>query len=251
MPLLFVDMLGVKARWQAGGRQAAEAAFQHFWGLIGYAVREESPETVSTGILESDSFAIDCKSTSVGLRIAKRLYRAAFIRTLEKRDDRTWIRGVLLNRTGNGSLRRLTRFKTDAPIDLALYAGDLLDTIAIEKSGFRGMRLLIDETLVTGPLREECRLVRDTYYFVPFAKLRHSLYPKALASKFYDYLWMATLDDEEKADLDAVMAHRLRFASKNSEESLHAAATQVMFHEVTAMLINVRAQDRHYRKERG
>lgn len=247
MPLLFVDMLGVKARWQQGGRQAAEAAFQHFWGIIGYAVRGESAETVSAGILESDSFAIDCKTTSVALRIAKRLYLAAFIRTLERKDDRTWIRGVLLNRTNDHELRRSTLFKTKAPIDLMLYSGDLLEAIAIEKSGFRGMRLLVDEALVTESLREECRLVKDTYYFVPFAKLRHSLYPPGLASKFYDFLWMATLDEEEKADMDVVMARRLRYASKNSEESLHAAATQVIFHEVTAMLIKGRAQDRHMR----
>lgn len=247
MPLLFVDMLGVKARWQHGGRAAAESTFQHFWGLIGFALREESPDTVSAGILESDSFAIDCKSTGIALRIAKRLYRAAFTRTSENKDDRTWIRGVLLNRNSDQPLRRLTTFKTKAPIDLMLYTGDLLDAIAIEKSGFRGMRFLVDPTLITAELREEARLSKEGYYFVPFAKLRHSLYPTGPSSGFYDYLWMATVDPEEKAELDVIMARRLRYASKSAEESLHAAATQVIFHEVTAMLINIRAQDRHFR----
>jgi hypothetical protein len=247
MPLLFVDMLGVKARWQQGGRVAAEEAFQHFWGLVAYAVRGESTDTVSAGMLESDSFAIDCKDTGTALRIAQRLYRAAFLKTLDSREDRTWIRGVLLNRTESVELRRLTRFKTRAPIDLMLYSGDLLDAIAAEKSGFRGMRLLVDETLVTDALRKQWRLMKDTYYFVPFSKLRHSFYPVVTDTKFCDYLWMAALEEREKSQMNVVMARRLRYASKNSEESLHAAATQVMFHEVTAMLIKVQANDRRLR----
>ena len=249
MPLLFVDMLGVKARWLRGGRIAAEAAFQQFWGLIGYAVRGESSATIALGLVESDSVAIDCKSTGSALRIAEKMYHAAFIQTYENKEHRVWLRGVILERTTDDPLRMPSKFKKDMGIDLMLYSGDLLDAITIEKCGFKGMRVLISQSLITEGVKEEFVASDGEVSFIPFARLRHSSYPNRIESGFSDYLWMARVEEEEKRKLDLIMALRLRHASMDPEESLQAAATQVMFHEVTAMIHKRRARERRMRRK--
>lgn len=249
MPLLFVDMLGVKARWVKGGRAAAEDAFQKFWRLIAFALRDEDSDSVTLGLLESDSAAIDCKTIAVALRIAKKLYHAAFIQTHQDDQKRLWLRGVILNRTSDGPLRTPSTFKADLGVDLMIYSGDLLDAITIEKCGFKGMRILIDQNLITQALRDSYKNDNGELFFVPFAKLRHSQYPNRVSEGYSDFLWMATVDEEEKKKLDMIMALRLRHASKDSEESLQAAATQVVFHEVTAMLIKLRGRAKSMKEE--
>lgn len=244
MPLFFVDLLGVKARWANGGRVAAEEAFQDFWNLIGLAMRGETPESVSLGLVESDSAAIDCASTEVALRIARRLYLATFLQTERNELKRHWLRGVILQRTSTEPLRRPSVFKKDLGVDLMLYSRDLLDAINIEKCGFKGMRVVISEQLINGSLKAVLTIPMGKMSFVPLKKLRHSSYPNPIAEGFRDYLWMADASEEEKRRLDMIMARRLRHASRDSEESLQAAATQVVFHEVTAILGNLKSRAR-------
>jgi hypothetical protein len=249
MPLFFVDLLGVKAQWVKGGKEAAKEAFQDFWNLIAYAVAEESSETISLGLVESDAAAIDCRDTETALRVAKRLYLKAFLKTHRHEERRPWLRGVIIPRTSEEPLRRPANFKDQLGIDLMIYSEDLLEAINVERCGFKGMRIIVADELITEKIRRDSRLMVGEMAFVPFKRLRHSGYPNRIVTDYRDFLWMTAATGEEKKHLDRIMALRLRHAAKDPEESMQAAATQVVFHEVTAIMGDLEGKDR-WRKKR-
>jgi hypothetical protein len=49
--LAFVDLLGVKDRWHGKGRKGAEAAFIQLRGVIGAAIHQIRPGTLSDGAI--------------------------------------------------------------------------------------------------------------------------------------------------------------------------------------------------------
>jgi len=147
MPLLFIDLLGVKFRWVSGGRSTAEEAFEHFRTLVAWGINEECPAAIICGTVESDCAAIDCRDASTALRIAKRIYLKGFRETERDVKTRYWVRGVIIPRSTHDAFRTPTAFRERANVDLIRYSGDLLDAINIEKCGFKGMILLIAEEL--------------------------------------------------------------------------------------------------------
>ena len=91
--ILFVDLLGVRARWLKGGRAAAEEAFQDFRNLIAYSNKGQNPEDLIHGLIETDAAALTFSSLPTALEVGRRMFSAAFnqIRTDEQR--RPWLRG--------------------------------------------------------------------------------------------------------------------------------------------------------------
>ncbi|MEM9380479.1 MAG: hypothetical protein AAGB93_11070, partial [Planctomycetota bacterium] len=113
-----------------------------------------------------------------------------------------------------------------------------LDAIAVERSGFKGMRVLIDDRLVDRALKDHFKIATKTAPLIPFRKLGHSGYPESVAGGFQDFFWMAAPPDEWEV-LAKQMAKRLRWAAKDSEEFVHAAATQVVYHEVLSIKLSL------------
>jgi hypothetical protein len=124
-------------------------------------------------------------------------------------------------------------------VEITTYSPPLLTAISVEKSGFKGMRLLVDGALITKPIRAAWKIPIGKRTFIPFRRLRHSVYP-AMGDRFEDFLWMASGDNEEWDDRKIVMAKRLRLAGNDPEEFAQAAATQVVFHECDAILQSLR-----------
>ena len=114
------------------------------------------------------------------------------------------------------------------------YSGDLLDAISMEKSGFRGMRLLIDPSLVNIGLRKAFRRKVGSNWLHVFKHLENSAYGPRL-EKHQDVLWMATGNEEEWRQRRARMSTRMRFSARVPDEVLQAAATQVVFDECDAI----------------
>jgi hypothetical protein len=218
---------------------------------VAFALRGETAATVDLGMIESDAVAISCRTTETALSIGRRLFRAAFEQTSKNHDHRSWLRGVVVSRDTDEPLRRSAKFKQALKIDLMLYSQELLDAIATEKSGFKGMRLLIAEDLITPELRRSVRLPAGDLWLVPLRHLRHCNYPGRVAVGFRDYLWMAPQPDsaDNKAAYDILMATRLRLAAGDPEEFIQAAATQVLFHEYSAILSSLLGRDNHLKRQ--
>lgn len=234
--LLFVDMLGVKSRWHQEGRPGAELAFQEFEGLVTDAITTAAQDNVLSGIIESDAAAIVCSSQSAAVSAGCALFRSAFATAATGRHRRPWLRGAIIPYTGHLSLRT-TRESAANSVITSVYQPALLDAIAVEKAGFKGMRLLISTELVNDALRNDhCFDLENGQRLHVFKRTTHSGYPGRLDAGYDDVLWMASANLDEWKARRWAMARRLRYSSKDPDEFVQAAATQVLFHEYSAIL---------------
>jgi hypothetical protein len=236
MVLIFIDQLGTKAKWLSGGKEAASKSFQQFIQMAASSMKSTDPNEIETGAIETDSFVLVVKSIDTALEISKEFYRRAFELT---DDGRVWLRGAIIpiEKKDEEELRRQTHLR--APLEkikLFLYNEDLLEAIQIEKSGFRGMRLVVHKSLVSTETRRKWRIPIETSNFIPFAKLKSSRYPDRIDGNFVDFLWMACPESRDNSTLENLMSLRLRLAAQSTEEFLQAAATQVVFHECKAIM---------------
>lgn len=251
MVIVFIDMLGVRDKWAKKGREGAEDAFKRFRNLIAHSIRCIPPNEIADGFIESDSAIIICKTTTYALELAKKIYTDVFNQTSNNENNRIWLRGVIIPQKDGPILRREKSFnKPYDHVKIMLYNNDLFDAIALEKSGFKGMRILVDKDLVTETILSEWVLKIEHLNFITLKKLRNSSYPKNLDNKYVDFLWMATISDEVNKDQERVMALRLRKSAESSEEFLHAAATQLLFHEYIAMLGTIKERVFHYNRKK-
>jgi hypothetical protein len=237
MVIAFIDMLGTKAKWHEGGREGAQAAFDRFRDVVRTALESVKPHAVKSGAIESDSCALVFRDAASAITVAKAAYLAAFRSARSRQDERLWLRGAVVDASRVDALRARKRLSGAMPqVERFEYNPDLLDAIAVEKSGFKGMRLLLHAKLVTPELCDAFRIEVGKRVLMPFRKLDNSIYPGRLGDDYQDFLWMADADEAEWEANRLLMASRLRWSSRNQEEFVHAAATQVVFHECTAIL---------------
>lgn len=231
--LLFVDLLGVRARWLQGGREAAERAFQEFRNLVATSLRNVRTEYLTHGLVESDAAALTFRNLETALCVARTMYLAAFSQT----NRIAWLRGCIVKHQEESFLRRSTSYAGRiSHVELMIYSGGLLDAISVEKSGFKGMRILVEKDLVTPEINGALKQPIGHLNFMPLTKLRDSTYPARLEDSFVDYLWMGTTEKDRFEEIRKTMAWRLRNAASEPEEFIQAAATQVVFHECAAIL---------------
>jgi hypothetical protein len=241
--ILFVDVLGVRSKWLTGGQSAAEAAFQEFRTLIAASMKGTVSDSLVRGVVESDSAALTFSGLLPALESAKALYSAAF----RRKRGRVWLRGCIVSLDGKNALRTSTTFSGKlSKVELTLYGKPLLEAIAVEKSGFKGMRLLVESRLINPDVRVAVKQPIGHLNFIPLCKLKAMRYPKRLDGFFVDYLWMASVNRDEFEDMRSIMAVRLRGAASEPEEFAQAAATQVVFHECGAILSSLGGKA-HYR----
>lgn len=234
--LLFVDLLGVKSRWKSDGRSGVESAFKDFRNSIAASLKDSATGEIIDGVIESDSAALVFKNAAAALKVGSRLYNNTFLQTERNKSRRYWLRGAVVPRSAQGPLRTYGAFSGRlSSISLVHYESELLDAISIEKSGIKGMRLIVDSKLITAEMKFEHRISHGNRWLIPFRKLRHSFYPKEISETHQDFLWMARSSALDRQAMAILMSQRLRLASEDAEELAQAAATQVMFHEYAAM----------------
>jgi hypothetical protein len=238
--LILIDLLGVRARWTAGGADAATSAFDDLTRLVQEAVNV-GPDEITGAETESDSAVILCTSTNAALRVAKSLFLRTFTESTasQERFHRIWLRGVLVPRPSDLSIRdlRIRRLKLSGRLTVNELSRPLLDAIALEKSGFRGMRLVVHPRLLTSRVRSAAALqLIDGESAQTLARVTgERVYPTRLKG-FEDFLWMATNSPKEWRRLSGRMTRRLRYATRDDEEVVQAAATQVVFDACEAEL---------------
>lgn len=234
--ILYLDLLGARSRWKREGAVGAETAFNDFARLVVAGAKPDLAQVLDGGI-ETDSAALVCEDTPTGLRIADRCIRYAFFRDVG--NDRTWLRGSLVPWDGKALRTSRPAHGKAKHLSIWTYSPSFLDAVAVEKSGFKGMRLLVRPSLVNETLKREFRIVVNPISIPLFRRLRHSSYPTVQDGNLQDYLWMIKADDNERLSLSFQMALRLREANADPEEFAQAAATQVVFHEAESIYRSV------------
>ena len=190
-----------------------------------------------SGAIESDACALVFRDAAPAVAFARAAYLEAFRSAHSRKDERLWLRGAVVEASRVDRLRARKRLPGAlAHVEQFEYDPNLLDAIAVEKSGFKGMRLLVHAPLVTPELCDAFHVDVGRRALIPFRKLDNSIYPGRLGDDYQDFLWMAAADDAVWESDRLLMASRLRWSSRNQEEFVHAAATQVVFHECAAIL---------------
>jgi hypothetical protein len=235
MHLLYVDLLGSAARWRRGGRDEAAAAFAEFESRADSALSQSPPGAVVAAGIESDSLVVVCGGVQEAVRLARRLYLDVFRSGLDAAGLRLWMRGVIVQyegdprslRTEEGLTPHFTAYR---------YAAQFAEAISVERSGIKGMRLLIQDAVVSSALKKDVALPIGGLHAIPLRKLNHSNYPERLGSDYRDVVWVATVDQADWDTNKRTMEVRLRRAAADPEEFAHAAATYLLFSEWQAIL---------------
>lgn len=234
--ILFVDMLGARRIWQNGGVQEAIPAFFRFKKMVNIAARQAPNGEVLDGGIETDAAMIVCRSPIEAFRIGQRLFLAAFSGRLSPETPRLWLRGCVVPHPEEGFLRSGEPLRD--PVDRITayrYSESALEAVSIEKSGYKGMRLLVHSELITSSVQTQMRVPLGGQNLIPFRRLNYSIYPARLDRLYTDFLWMACETDDDWFKLSLQMKNRLRYAGPDPEELAQAAATQLVFNECAAI----------------
>jgi hypothetical protein len=240
MVILLSDLLGVKNRWATGGRAAAEGAFTTLRTLVVTALRNIPVTGLQQGTIESDTVALVFDTPQNAISAGLSIYQMAFSGPEDDESDRWWLRGAILPLHPEEALRAPRRLSPPlSQIEFVQLAGSLLDAISVEKAGFKGMRLLAHNSLVTPEVRQAFRMTVNGRFMIPFRQMEYTQYPPSLNGQFQDVLWMASDDPSIWAARKQAMASRLRWSAPHQEELSHASATQVLFNETDLILGNL------------
>ena len=233
--LLFIDMLGVRTLWHEGGTDAATIAFIRLREIVETALMQLSyRKHVLVGEMESDSVVLICDNVRWAVKIGRAIFREAFVSTNDLANSRIWLRGAIVPYDGASSIRIAQRLDDPlAQVRVHEYHPSLLEVVSIEKSGIKGMRLVV--AIVESKKKTRKRLRYPVAgRAIPLVTRLHNLpYPERL-SDFMDVFWMASETEEEWNLLNQIMDRRMRWAAKVPEEFIHAAATRVLFSECGA-----------------
>ena len=154
MVVAFIDLLGVRARWHEGGRESAEAAFGKLESMVSETLARVSPRSLRDGAIETDSAALVFGSAEDAFSFIRELFADAFTAPPKAKDVRLWIRGTVTAIHSRGELRHAAQLSGQAKVKVFRLDAGRLDAIAVEKSGFKGMRIVVEEKLLTPAVRE-------------------------------------------------------------------------------------------------
>jgi hypothetical protein len=184
-------------------------------------------------ILSGDSVAITCQDFEQAIGIGIHLFTQAFY---GHRASPFWLRGAI------ASWSNQTLAVNTVPIRAkALQVGtqyvsedDYLAVLALEKSGFKGMRLIVDTGLLANGGRHLTRnWSRFQHPLRIVARLEDCTYPAG--PNFADILWMA--DDEGRfGHLSGIMAQRFKASAHDPEEFVQSAWTRATFDQVETLV---------------
>lgn len=235
--LLTIDLLGAASRWRQGGPGAAASLFDDFTDLVLDTVGSMDVAKEITGDIEGDWCSLVCPTIESALALGRRIFRRSWLETRTSDDLRLWLRGVVTATEDNGV--RFTAPDDELPaIKRTTGSPGLLRALAAMRSGFGGMRLLVEEDLLSDPLRGMFRVPLGRLGFIPFRRMNFTPYPPTLKKTFQDFLWMAETPSEWTNYL-ARMKQRTLWSAHNPAEAEDAAATHIVFCEVDAIVQSV------------
>jgi len=236
--LLVVDLLGTRSRWQAGGSAAADRAFAAFAQLVADTARNLDTAAELIGDIEADFAAVICPTTESALALGRRIFRRAFLEPRDDLDPRQWLRGAICDGGDDAAVRMRVAMAELPGLRRMQFSPSVMDALAVVRSGFRGMRLLVADAVLNDQLRGMFRIPLGRLGVIPFRRLKHTPYPRGLADDYQDLLWMADTPPEWR-QYAMKMKQRVLWSALDLGELEQAAATQVVFHECDSILQSV------------
>src|SRR4051794_4261514 len=94
MPLLYVDVLGVKARWRSGGPSLVSATFARLESIVAESLEAVSGRPAAGGI-QSDALGLVFETAEDAVRAGRALFAHAFDHSVANPGDQLWLRGVV------------------------------------------------------------------------------------------------------------------------------------------------------------
>jgi len=235
--LLTIDLLGAESRWRTGGPGAAAALFDDFTDLVLDTVASLDVASEVRGEIDSDWCGLVCPSVESALALARRIFRRAWLESRNSDDLRLWLRGVVLP-TDDSAVRHSAPDDELTGISRTTATPGFMRALATLRSGFQGMRILVDEELLTDQLRGMFRVPLGRLGLIPFRRMNFTPYPPSLKKTMQDFLWMAETQNEWGTYMMR-MKQRTLWSAHNEAEFQDAAATQPVFCEVDAIIQSV------------
>lgn len=235
MVLLYVDVLGMKDRWQNGGPAVISEAHRQFELIIRHALRASTEAAASaTGGIQSDAAALFFDDAECAVTVGRHIFRESFRRGDKALHSRYWMRGVII--PVDSSETDHTDQLTGAASGLfrRTLSPGVLEAIHVEQSGFRGHRLIIHDSLCNRELVRAFSVTIRDRKLKTVTKLEHC----KKVDSYSDVLWMFPQHHVQKdwPLMQRAMNNRLRWAGeRSSQEFVHAAATQLLFSECQAI----------------
>lgn len=237
--ILYIDLLGVQKMWRVGGAAAVKTRIEEFNDFVvtqvSYLPSAVHRDAEYTVILTGDSVSIMCQDHIQALQIGIHLFEQAFYAT-EKYSSPLWVRGAISS-WSNQYLPFNTKPITSKGIQIGtqyVMEDDHLNILALEKSGFRGMRLLIDESLVsseTESLQRQWANFKRPLKIV--TRLTENTYPEG--RPYADVLWMAD-SEEHYSHFQGIMSSRFKRSTSDPDEFVQASWTRAMFDQVQSLV---------------
>lgn len=240
--ILYVDLLGVQNMWEVGGAIAVKNRIDDFNRLIKRKLNELPPDLHRDGectfLLEGDSVSVLCQDFTQAIGIGIFVFNQVFF---EKQVKPFWLRGSISRWHNQNQLLNTrplsarTELKTIALGTQYLIEDDYLFALGLEKSGFKGMRLIIDKKFLKDSGREYQRhwtgFKTDLRYVTRLTEPK--LYPQA--GSYADILWM-TENEEQFKKLEDILEQRFRHSVADSDEFTQASWTRVIFDQVNSLV---------------
>lgn len=233
--LLFVDRLGMKAAL----RQGTTAGLEHLVAFQDHLAEVLASCHPTDMRIESDSGAAIFGKVEDAVICGEQVFQAMF----DVPNPTIWMRGVIVGCAGLTRIADLMTARDRGEVTVHSPGPALLEALVAEKSGFKGFRLRVRGSLLTGAARTALakRIVTEDPHdavapqTMSVYRTKPLRYANAVADDgFEDVLWM--LDDEPRFNArDSELSDRLRRAGRDLAEAEQAAMTKVVFEEARAI----------------
>lgn len=239
---LRIGVLGTAQRSGHGeiAMRSVAAAFQR---LVVETARSLDVAAQLGGEVDCASAVIHCPAPEAALALARRIFRRAFLAPRTPEDVRLWLHGVAVPSDADEPVHDSETPDGLPGIDVLRPSHAANCGRAILAAGWRGMRMLVDDRLLTDQMRGMFRIPLGRLGVIPFRRMNHTPYPGAAGKGCQDFLWMAETPNEWQ-QYTTRMKQRMLWSAHETEELADAAATQVVFHECDAILNSVLRKNR-------
>lgn len=238
--ILFIDLLGVQKMWKYGGANSVKQRIEQFNDFIidqtNYLPSTVHRDAEYTLLLSGDSVSIMCQDYQQAIEMGIHFFQQAYYST-GRYGEALWLRGAI-SKWGN----QYFPFNTEPIQSKEIQVGtkyvledDYLGVLALEKSGFKGMRLIIDKSLLSCYGRSFSRKWDGFHQDLGIvATLRECTYPKD--GEFADVIWMAGDTEERYQHLKGIMSSRYKKSVNDPDEFAQASWTRLVFDQVDSII---------------
>ena len=247
--LLAIDLLGAQAHQKRTNPHASAALWEDFSELVLDTAESLDCPAELIGTIRQSSVVLECQTIKTALALGRRLFRRAWLETRTPHDLRLWLRGCITAGKLGTDPTQIAPSKLLPGIQKDVLNPSVQKAVSQLRSGYRGMRILIDQDLLDDQLRGVFRIPLGRLGVIPFRRMNFTPYPKSLHSRFQDFLWMAD-NGTEWAQYNLRMKQRMLWSAEDNSEFVQAAATQVVFHECDAILQSVHRKNQTRREDR-